>query len=494
MVDALLGLEIGTTATKAVLFDLSGTRLAAAERAYGLNTPQAGWVEQDPEAVWQALVEVLQDIVNQTGPDPRILALAMATQAGSTILARADGTPLYPMITWMDRRSEQLVQEWREQGLEPKIRRISGWLLHPGLPLPTIAWLGRYRPDIFAAAERVLSLNDYLIHRLTGHYRTDLSCGAEMQLVDLFQEQWSPELCALAGIKPAQLSRLRPSGTILGPVTPQVSRLTGLSRETLVVNGGHDHSCEALAMGMTSAGKALLTCGTAWVITGITARPAVASVPAGMDLNFHVVPQRWTVSQLLGSFGASTEWWLNQAWQGVGSQSTPGRTERYTALNVALEKTEPGNDGLLFLPLSHPYGGFFGLRLDHTRADMSRAILEGAAMELRRVLEQLGQAGLPVLEMWLAGGATRSPVWPRIIADVTGLPLTVTEYGHWAALGAAILAGVGANAFESYVAGQARLQKPVHPLSPDKTRKRIYDNQFATYQKLRQTLSELNQI
>jgi xylulokinase len=313
-----------------------------------------------------------------------------------------------------------------------------------------------------------------------------------MQLANVTTGQWSPELCALAGIRPNQLSVLRPSGAMIGPVTPEVSRLTGLSRNTVVINGGHDHSCEALAMGLTGAGKALLTCGTAWVITSIVDTPAVASVPDGMDLNVHVLPDRWTVSQLLGSFGAFIESWLNQAWQHTDLQLPLDRATRYAAFNEALAETKPGSDGLLFIPGTAPFGGFFGLQLGHNRADMSRAVLEGPAFELRIALEQLHRAGLPIERFWLAGGATRSPLWPQILADVTGIPLVLTEYTHWAALGAAILAGVGAAVFESAETGQARLQKPVRHLAPNSTHRPVYDERFAAYQQIKEKLSEIN--
>jgi xylulokinase len=161
----------------------------------------------------------------------------------------------------------------------------------------------------------------------------------------------------------------------------------------------------------------------------------------------------------------------------------------YAAFDTAVADSRPGSEGLLFLPLGSSHGGFIGLRLDHTRAEMSRAILEGTAFELRLALEEMRQVGLPVEHLWMAGGATRSPVWPGIIAAVTGVPLTLAEYAHWSALGAAILAGVGAGVFENVEAGQARFQKPVRQLEPDETLRPIYDERFAAYRQLSRVLS-----
>lgn len=499
MQNALLGLDIGTQATKGVLFDLSGAELVTAEQNYPLITPRPGWAEQDPEQVWQALVSVIRQIVSQTGPEHRVVALALAAQCGSLIPTRADGTPLYPMITWLDTRTEALVRQWKAAGLEDTVRAVSGWLLHPGLPLPTIAWLRQFKPDVFAKTERFLSILDFLNHRLTGIFCTDLSSGAEMQLVDVATAQWSPQLCEMAGITPNHLAHLEPAGTVVGHLTTAVSELTGLSTQTRVVNGGHDQCCTALAMGMTDPGQVMLATGTAWVVTGVVKTPAIRAIPATMNLNFHVHPQRWTISQLIGGFGATVEWCLQQCWQSVKPDAVLSRAELYTHFDRALAHSQPGSNDLLFLPLGGSVqirdgtalGGFVGLRLDHTRVDMSRAVIEGTAFELRWMLENMRQAGLPVEQLWIAGGATRSPVWPQILADISGVPISLTRYAQWPALGAAILAGTGAGQFETLAEGIARFQKLPRRIMPDETLGQLYRERFAAYRQIaRRTVFE----
>ncbi len=346
MEDAILGLDIGTTSTKAVLFAVDGAELATAERTYPLHTPQAGWVEQDPEELWQALIHVLRTIGSEAGQQWRILALALAAQSGSLLPANQDGMPVYPIITWLDGRTEALVKRWRAAGVQEQVRPISGWHLYPGLCLPTIAWLRQHRPDVFAAAGRYFSVNDYLVHRLTGRFCTNPSNGGGMQLEDVATGAWSPELCALAGIEPDRLSPIQPAGAIVGSITPEVCRLTGLPSETVVVNGGHDQGCTALGLGVTSPGKILLGCGTAWVITGVVEAPDVSALPDSLDMNFLPTPQqasrRWTVSQSLGGLGASLEWLLRQWWQGADAGSSgqalleTARKEAYAALDSEL--------------------------------------------------------------------------------------------------------------------------------------------------------------
>jgi len=395
-----------------------------------------------------------------------------------------------------------LVQRWKAEGVEGKVRAISGWHLYPGLCLPAIAWIRQHQPDVFRRAERYFSVNDYLVHCLTGRFCTNPSNGGGMQLVNVATAEWSPELCDLAGIGPGQLSPILPAGAIIGRITPEVSSLTGLPDQTVVINGGHDQGCTALGLGVTSPGKVLLGCGTAWVVTGVTDTPDLATLPPSLDLNFHTVPKgeplRWTASQSLGGLGASVEWLLQRLWLALDPKSSTARDAAFAALDAELEETRPGGNGLYSLPLTGGHsapagdqrGGLWGLRLDHTRADMARAVMEGAAYELRWALEPIRRAGMPIEQMWMIGGATQSPLWPTIVASITGLPITLPQGRHWPAIGAAILAGVGCGAFETITDGLARFQRPERRIEPDPTETQTYDEGFATYRHLAHLLTK----
>lgn len=497
MQDAILGLDIGTNSTKAILFDPAGRELIMAQQGYRLHTPQPGWAEEDPDEVWQAALSVLQQIAGAAAGRWRIRALAMAAQSGSLIPCRADGSPVYPMMTWLDSRSEALVRQWQAAGREARIRQLSGWWLYPGLPFPSIAWLRQFEPDVFARTERFLGVLDFMNYRLTGQFCTDFSAGAEMQLVDVAASRWSDELAEMVGITPAQLAQLAPAGAVIGPITAEVSRTTGLPAGTLVINGGHDQCCAALGMGMIEPGKLMLASGTAWVINAITTSPAVEATPASMNLSYHVAPQRWTISQLLGGFGATVEWWLRENLQPPAAGSAIDRAQLFAQFDDLIRHSPPGSNSLLFLPLgggaqvaeARPGGGFIGLRLDHTRADMARAVLEGVAFEVRWALDTVRQAGLPVEQVWLSGGASQSPVWPQILANVSGLPFTLTDYGHWPALGAAVLAGTGAGMFGTLAEGIARLQPPGRQVVPADEQCAFYDERLAAYQQISRHLA-----
>lgn len=491
MIDSLLGLDVGTTTTKAVLFDLTGVELArAASAPYQKQIPRLGWVEQDPEEVWQGVLTAVRDIMAQVRNKVMVRAISMAAQSGSLLPANANGEPIYPIITWMDGRSENLVRQWRDEGVPALVKTISGWSLYPGLCLPTIAWLRQNDPQTFAAARHYFSVNDFIAFRLTGQYASNPSNGGGMQLVKINTGQWSDSLCALAGITPDQLSPIQPSGAIIGEIMPDVLDAVGLSTGAIFVNGGHDQGCAALGLGVNAPGKLLLACGTAWVITGVMDSPEMTSVPSTLDWNLHPMDGRWTISQSLGGLGASLEWWVNQAWRGIDGEIS--RKEMYASLDAELVGTGP--DGrLFFLPLTGGHddpattrtGGFTGLQLRHTRADMARAVLESAAFELRWALESIQQAGLPVERLWMTGGAAQSPHWPSVLANVTGVPISLPQYDNWPALGSAVLAGVGIGAFESIEDGLTRFQKPVQDIVPAEALHTVYTDAYEVYKSAR---------
>lgn len=491
MPSGILGLDVGTSSVKAVLFDTDGAIRGEARVAYPLATPRPGWVEQDPETLWQALLRAAQAATAQA-PELQVRGLAMAAQSGSLLLADETGRPLAPFITWMDGRSAALVARWRAEGRGSTIRAVSGWSLHPGLGLPTLAWLGEEMPALLGRARRILSVNDFLAHRLTGRFATNPSNAAGLQLLDVRTGDWSPELCALAGISPERLSPVRPSGAVIGRLRPEAAQATGLPQDAVVVNGGHDQACTALALGITQPGRFLLACGTAWVLTGVTDRPDPPGLPATLDVSGHVLPHRWTISQSLGGLGASLEWWVAQAWQGPDPARPAPREARFAALDRELAETRPGSRGLLFLPMTGGHrdpstsraGGFLGLGLEHSRGEMARAILESGAYELAWALDPVQAAGLPVDALWMVGGGARSALWPAILADVTGLAIHLPQGEHWPALGAALLAGAGSGLFpgleEGRTWGPASVARTV---TPDGERERIYRELFVRYRK-----------
>jgi xylulokinase len=406
-----------------------------------------------------------------------------------------EGNPVYPMITWLDTRSQELSRQWQADGTASTIRRLSGWQPFAGLPLPSISWLRQQQPDVHRKAKRFLGPADFLIRRLTGRFATDLSAASEMLLVDIKTGLWSEELCEIGGVDPSMQSEIGWAGRKLGEISPQAAHLIGLPAGTPVIAGGNDQPCAGLGMGMTAPGKVMLSTGTAWVIMSVVNADTTEAVPEWVNLYFHAVPQQRLGGQLVGGFGATVDWWLHQTF----GEST-NHKDLYEQLNEAVRASPAGSQGLLFLSLSGPSqimnaspgGGFVGMELVHTRADMCRAVLEGCAFEVRWALDELRSAGISVEELWLAGGANRSPVWPQILADVCGIPLQVAEHADWAALGAGVLAGWGIGAFSSLEEGLACLQPQLQRLEPNPDLTDLYTQRLSAYEHSSRALNSRN--
>jgi sugar (pentulose or hexulose) kinase len=496
MTDILIGLDVGTTATKAVAFDLAGIARAEASSGYGLLTPGHGWVEQDPEALWRAVVEVLRAVAGQLGPDDRVVALAQSSQGGTTIPVDAAGAPLGNAISWMDTRAAAQADAVRAQVDAEFIRTTTGWPLQAALPLQHIGWLRDNCPQLHTGARHYLFVNDFIGRRLTGRLCMNPSDASITQLMNLATGDWDERLLEMAGIRRAQLAPIRPSGAAIGALTLEAAEATGLPADALVVNGAHDQYCVAVGTGVTQPGRMLLSCGTAWVLLAVPENLALG-LASGMAISRHAIEGRWGAIRSLGGVGTSLEWLVNNTYglpsaSGTGANTGPERERLYIDLNEAAGRCPPGADGLLFLPLAGGHatgfgparGGFMNLSLNHGRGHLARAIMEGTAFELRWAVEEMRAANVKVAELTMVGGAAKSSLWPEIVADVLGLPVTVPAMKDAAARGAAILAGVGAGPLHDAETALAAWKGEETCLQPEPRRQHLLDAAYARYQAL----------
>lgn len=297
--EAVLGLDAGTTSAKAVVMDRDGAVWAEAESdPIPTRSPEPGASEQDPEEIWRAVASAARGAVGGLPTGVRVAALAVAAQSGSVVPVRASGRA-GPVITWIDARSRALVEDWPPETAE-RIRMVSGWTPTPGYGLSTIARLmGRSGP-----VSRWASVDDYLMHRLTGRWATNPSNASGMGLMDVMARAWSPELCRIAGTDPSMLSEIVESGTAASGLSPEAAAALGVPAGTPVAAGGHDQACAALGLGAVEPGRMFLSAGTAWVLTAVTDRACVGALDPRLNLSPHVVAGRWTVSESLGGLGA----------------------------------------------------------------------------------------------------------------------------------------------------------------------------------------------
>jgi xylulokinase len=394
----------------------------------------------------------------------------------------------------MDGRAQEEANRVRAEWGEELIRTVTGWPLLSGLPLQHIAWFKQNCPAEFAATRHFLFVNDFISLRLTGRLCMNPSDASITQLLNLATSDWDERLLDTAGIERGQLSPIRASGDVVGHLSEAASQMTGLSPDTLVVNGAHDQYCAAIGTGVTRPGRTLLSCGTAWVMLAVPESLEVG-LRSSMAISCHAILGRWGAIRSLGAVGTSLEWLLDHVWG--GQDAGEKRAELYDVINQGVARTAPGAGGLLFFPLAGGHasgygparGGFLGLSISHARYDMARAVMEGAAFELRWATEEMQAKGLRVAELTMVGGAAKSAVWPQIIADITGVTVTLPSLREAASRGAAILAGVGAGLFTDPETGFGAFQGQETRLEPDAENQKLYDALFAKYQRLAQVVA-----
>lgn len=483
--ELLVGLDVGTSSVKCLVFNAQGEVVTSAAEPLRLYTPRPKWVEQDPEQIWKSVVNACRAATSTLPNEHKIMAISVSSQGGTTIPLDANGFPTHMAFSWMDERAGLEALDAKTTLGRDWVYLTTGWVLSNGLPLNHIAWFRKNNPSNFAKTKRFCFVNDFVISRLCGEYAMDPSNASITQLYNLINGKWESRLLDHAGIQQTQLSPIRASGQIVGRLTAHASEQTGLAAGLPVVNGSHDQYCAALGTGTTQPGKSLLSCGTAWVILAVPQNLEKA-LQSKMSISRHAIQGLYGGIHSMGAVGASIEWLLDLFWPELDD-----RNSQYQAFNQAAIGAPPGSGGLIFHPLSSGHLGaeetiepsLNGLSLHNTRGDIARALMEGVALELRLVLEEMGDA-VQVDRLKMIGGAARSPIWPQIVADITCRPLELVKISESASLGAAILAGIGAGLFSDSWTALESLNLQSQLVLPDPNLDDFYSHLIERYRHL----------
>ena len=487
----LLGIDVSTTATKALLIDERGSVAAAAASDYSFETPQPRWSEQAPQLWWSAAVEAIREVLAITEIKPGDIAgVGLTGQMHGLVLLDADGEVLRPSILWNDQRTGDACDEIRQKVGKDRLIELTGNDALTGFTAPKLLWVRRNEPDIYDRIAHVLLPKDYLRYRLTGDYATDKAGAGGTLLIDLRTREWSSDVLDALDIPADWLPRTYEGTDTTGTISETASRETGLPPDLPVVAGGGDQSAGAVGVGAVREGIGALTLGTSGVVFAPSNEPLVE--PAGRLHAFpHAVPGRWHLMGVMLSAAGSLRWYRDAMAPDLSFDDLLA-----PAANVA-----PGSDGLVFLPYltgertPHPdplaRGAFVGLTVRHAQAHMTRAVLEGVAFGLRDGFGLMDEAGLPELsEIRLAGGGTRSALWRQILADVIGRELVTVNTSEGAAFGAALLAGVGAGVWPDVDAACGATIRITGRTEPQPDISRRYDDVYDIYGSLYPTLKE----
>ena len=451
----IVGIDVGTGGTRAIVVDEHGRVLATAtENHAAFASPQIGWAEQDPEDWWRACcVAVPKSIAKAGVRADDIACVGFSGQMHGAVLLDEHGAVVRPALIWCDVRTDSQCRELTEKiGAAQLIQATCNPAL-PNFTLTKLMWVRENEPENWKRVRWVMLPKDYVRLRMTGEPATDVADASGTLLLDVAQRRWSQVMLDAVEIDEQCLPQLFESQDVCGKVSAEGAAATGFRPGTPVVAGAGDQAAGAVGMGIVAPGAVSATLGTSGVVFAATDRPA--REPKGRLHTFcHAIPGRWHVMGVTQAAGLSLRWFRDQ----FGAGADDGR-DPYQRLTDEAAKVPPGCEGLLWTPYlmgeRTPHldpkarGALLGLTATHTRAHVIRAILEGVAFSLRDTFSLLDEMKVAVDRVRLGGGGARSALWRQIQADVYGHEVEIVEAEEGAAHGAAILAGVGARVWKS---------------------------------------------
>lgn len=488
----LIGLDVGTTGCKAVVFDEDGKLLASASREYPVMLPRPTWAEQDIEAVWRLALESMGEAVVSAGAR-EVAAVGLSVHGEAVTPVDAALRPLRPTILGMDTRTDAQNAWLRERFGAQALFERTGMPVHTVNTLPKLLWIREHEPDVWAAADRFLLVEDFLIARMTGRAVISSCLASRTQLYDLEAGSWSAEILDALELSPDRLAEVVPSGTQVGRLSGELTEQLGLSAPPGVVTGGHDQACGALGVGLIRPGLAMVSTGTAEVVEVALGSPVVSAplYEGNVSVYRATVPGLFLAMTLNHSGGLALRWFRDGFCEPQLIRAAESGDDAY---DLILEGASAEPSGLLALPHfagagtptfdTTSKGAILGLTFSTTRTDVAKAILEGLTYELRLNLDLLRDGGVVIEVLRAIGGGARSKLWLQLKADITGIPVITPRVTEAAAFGAALLAGAGAGLWPSAADGAERFLELTDTYEPDPARHAAYSELYQRYREV----------
>ncbi len=491
---ALLGIDIGTSGTKTVLFEENGTPIASKTVEYPMAQPQNGWAEQDPADWWNAVVAGIQAVLGKSGiPAADIAGIGLSGQMHGLVMLDKEGRVLRPSIIWCDQRTSAECEDMNRIIGSSRVIEITGNPPMTGFTASKILWVKKNEPHIYEQCAHILLPKDYIRYMFTGEFATEVSDASGMQLMDIEKRCWSAEVLEKLGIDSALLAEMYESPDVTGRVHAMAANSTGLVKGTLVVGGAGDNPAAAIGTGVVRRGTAFTTIGTSAVVYAVSDAPRID--PKGRVHTLCAsVPGKWTVMSCTQGAGLSLKWLRDTCCASEIDEAAQQNIDPYEIMTKLAAGVPIGAGKLLFLPYlmgersPHPdpdcRGVFFGLSAIHKRANLIRAVMEGVAYSQAECVDVFREMGVSIEDMTICGGGGRSPLWRQMLADLYACPVNTLAADEGGALGVALLAGVGAGIYDSVEQAADAVVQKRPPQLPVEANSLAYKPYFEMYKKL----------
>lgn len=477
-----IGIDIGTSSTKAVVSDASGKILFAGGPTYDFETPKPLWAENDPKRWWDATLECLRLIAEKIDVS-EVVGIGLTGQMHGLVLLDANGSVLRPAIQWNDQRTAAQCSELTEKVGFEKVIQITGNPILTGFTAPKILWVQQNEPEIWAKVSKILLPKDYIRFMLGGAFATDVSDASGMSLLDVGARDWSPVMLEACGVKPEMMAEVYESPEVTCTLKDELAERYGYPKGIPIVAGAGDQAAGAVGSGVVTQGAVACSLGTSGVV--FAQAEAFEPEPQGRLHAFcAAVPGTWHYMGVQLSCAGSYQWFFDNLAFGA----------TFKDLDVEAREVPAGSEGLFFLPyltgerMPHPdpqaRGAFIGLTLRHGRGHMARAVLEGVTLGLRQGLDMMKDLGIETRKVIVSGGGANSPLWKQILADVFESRIVTVNASEGGAFGSAILAMVGAGVYPSVEAACSAVIEETSSLEPDHDTAAKYNATLEVYKKL----------
>ena len=493
---SLLGIDVGTTGCKAAVFSQEGDLLSSAYTEYDIQRPQPGWAELDADEVWRDVQRTIHKAASASSADP-VTALSVSSLGEAMVPVTVYRQVLGPSILNFDVRGEAYLERLGSALDSEQFYRTSGNTLGNQYGLTKLMWIKEHQPDLYERAYKFLPWGSFVTYMLGADPVVDYALANRVLAFDVRRGEWSGELLRAAGLYHSKLPDTAPSGTVIGTVSRTMADRLGLPPGVSIVTGAHDQCVNAVGAGVIQEGQAMYGMGTYICIVALfgTPRDPNVMIERGLNTEHHAVPGLY-VTFIYNHGGSLLKWFRDTFAAEEYREAQRRRKNIYTELISEIPE-EPSS--IVVLPhfaatgppdfISDSCGLVAGLRLETTRGDILKGILEGTTFYLRECVESLPPTGIEIDDYRAVGGGSRSDAWLQICADILGRPFIRPRITEAGTLGAAIIAGAGSGVFPDVKAGVETMVKVERMFEPDPQKQPLYDRAFARYKRLWPTMA-----